>query len=116
MIRSRQSWQTIALSRNRTVTAQQTKAIMQPTLSNRQLAALKARIDFTAFCRAVYLPYQHAPHLALIQRALKVVDRYIETKGVEGIGRLRIELPPRHGKSQLVARLFPAWQMGRCPD
>src|SRR5260221_14670706 len=109
MSRSRRSCQT-----TRTATAK--KATMQATLSNRQLAALKARIDFTAFCRAVYLPYQHAPHLALIQRALADVARYIETKGTQGIGRLRIELPPRHGKSQLVARLFPAWQMGRCPD
>src|SRR5262245_9560560 len=89
---------------------------MSVSLSPRQLAALKARIDLTAFCRAVYPPYQHAPHIELISQALANVARHIETRGAEGIGRLRIELPPRHGKSQLVARLFPAWMMGRSPD
>jgi predicted phage terminase large subunit-like protein len=85
-------------------------------LTRRELAALRARRDFPAFCRVVYRPYQHAPHIALIAAALADVARYIETQGRKGVGRLRIELPPRHGKSQLVARLFPAWIMGRNPD
>lgn len=44
------------------------------------------------------------------------VTRYVETGGAEGIGRLAVFIPPRHGKSMTVARLFPAWFLGRNPD
>ena len=30
--------------------------------------------------------------------------------------RLIVMMPPRHGKSELVSRLFPAWILGRNPD
>ena len=32
------------------------------------------------------------------------------------ISRLIINVPPRHGKSQLSSRMFPAWFMGRHPE
>jgi len=85
-------------------------------LLRHQLAALKARRDFTSFKFAVYRPYIHAPHLELIDRALMDVARYLETGGKQGIGKLRIELPPRHGKSVTTARLFVAWVLGRIPN
>lgn len=43
------------------------------------------------------------------------VTRYVETGGREGLGRIMIFLPPRHGKTQTVSRLFPAWFLGRNP-
>lgn len=72
--------------------------------------------DFTAFKQALWPLYRHAPHLSLIDEALVAVARHVESGGMEGIGRLAIFLPPRHGKSQTVARLFPAWFLGRNPD
>ena len=30
--------------------------------------------------------------------------------------RLMLLLPPRHGKSELASRMFPAWHLGRNPD
>lgn len=30
--------------------------------------------------------------------------------------RLMLLMPPRHGKSELASRMFPAWHMGRNPD
>ena len=30
--------------------------------------------------------------------------------------RLMLLMPPRHGKSELASRVFPAWHLGRCPD
>src|SRR5262249_60838386 len=30
--------------------------------------------------------------------------------------RLMIVVPPRHGKSELASRRFPAWYLGRHPD
>ncbi len=88
----------------------------RPDLTARQLVALRARIDFATFARCVYLPYRIAAHLRLINQALAQVARFVETNGAEGISRLRIEMPPRHGKSQTAARLFPTWFLGRNPD
>jgi len=44
------------------------------------------------------------------------VARYLLTGGAEGIGRLMIFMPPRHGKTQNVSRFFPAWLLGQNPD
>lgn len=53
--------------------------------------------------------YQFNWHHHKIIRALELV--------AEGeIKRLIIEAPPRHGKSELVSRLFSAWLLGRDPD
>lgn len=78
--------------------------------------AAACRLSFTAFCRVALPAYEHPPHLAMIDRALHQVARYVESDGAEGIGRLAIELPPRHGKSVKAARLFPSWLIGRNPD
>lgn len=75
-----------------------------------------ARHDLTAFDRYMFRRYDAAPHLRLVNRALMDVARYLQTDGREGIGRLIIEAPPRHGKSLSTARLFPAWALGRMPD
>ena len=47
---------------------------------------------------------------------LELVETYIRTGGKTGIGRLMILMPPRHGKTELVSKHFPAWVMGRNPD
>lgn len=53
-----------------------------------------------------WVPYEH---LLLIDEALlKVASREIT--------RLLIEVPIRHGKSELVSRYGPAWWLGRYPD
>lgn len=31
-------------------------------------------------------------------------------------GRLIVQMPPRHGKSELISRYFPAWYLGTFPD
>jgi predicted phage terminase large subunit-like protein len=80
-----------------------------------EAAYARAQWDFTAFKRVVWRRYQHAPHLAVIDRALVQVARYVETGGREGIGRLMLFGPPRHGKS-MTARLFAPWFLGRNPD
>jgi predicted phage terminase large subunit-like protein len=79
-------------------------------------AYTKAQWDFTSFKRILYKRYQNPPHMALIDRALTQCLKYIETEGQSGISRLIIEVPPRHGKTLTVSRLFPAWALGRNPD
>lgn len=73
-------------------------------------------ISFTDFKRQIYKGYQHAAHLEQLDAMLTQVARYSETNGQEGIGYLIITMPPRHGKTVTVSRLFPTWFIGRNPD
>jgi predicted phage terminase large subunit-like protein len=50
-----------------------------------------------------------AAHHQLIARRLEAVER-------GEIDRLMIFMPPRHGKSELASKRFPAWCMGRDPS
>lgn len=73
--------------------------------------------DFSAFKLRAWRQYRHANHLELIDRALEAVERYARTGDAKnGIRNLLIMLPPRHGKSLTVSRLWPAWFLGRNPN
>lgn len=87
-------------------------------LTDRERAKYLARLDLAAFAACIYPSYQKPvpAHLAMINSALEAVAQYIESDGAEGIGKLRIEVHPRSGKSQTVARIFPAWVLGKFPD
>lgn len=60
--------------------------------------------------------YENAKHQLLLQEKLEQVELYIRSKGEQGIGRLIVTMPPRHGKSENVSIRFPAWFLGRNPD
>lgn len=73
------------------------------------LARRKAKeslIDFTKYTNDLYRP---APHHELIAKKLEQVAN-------GEITRLIICMPPRHGKSELASRRFPAWYLGRYPS
>lgn len=53
--------------------------------------------------------WQRAPHLELLCEKLERVAR-------GEILRLIVNLPPRHGKSEIVSKKFPAWYLGNYPD
>lgn len=72
--------------------------------------------SLTAFKLAVSSIYKHAKHLALLDEYLEKVTRYVESGGNDGIGRLIIAMPPRHGKSLTVSKLYPPWHLGRNPN
>lgn len=74
------------------------------------------RDSFAFFKAFIWRRYIRAAHLTLLDKKLEAVTRYVETGGAEGIGQLLIEMPPRHGKTQSISRLFPAWFLGRNPD
>lgn len=48
-------------------------------------------------------------HLTLLNRKLLDV-------AAGRVKRLAVSMPPRHGKSELVSRYFPAWYLGSFPD
>jgi predicted phage terminase large subunit-like protein len=50
-----------------------------------------------------------APHLALLNRKLGAV-------AAGRVNRLLVSIPPRHGKSELISKYFPAWLLGTFPD
>lgn len=68
--------------------------------------AQNSLIAFTEYTNAVYAA---AGHHARIAAKLESVER-------GEIDRLAIFMPPRHGKSELASRRFPAWYLGRNPD
>lgn len=71
---------------------------------------------FTKYKQAIWRQYQGAPHLDLLDWHLMEVERYVRTGGLEGIGRLIVEFPPRHSKTLTASKLFPSWFVGRNPD
>jgi predicted phage terminase large subunit-like protein len=76
----------------------------------------QARRNFLKFCQYVDPRYETPAHVRYVAEKLQQVARYIESGGQDGIGRLMIELPPRHGKSEMASRKFPAYFLGRRPD
>src|ERR1043165_1575588 len=66
----------------------------------------KARAGLLPFTEYTNPAYVAAPHHALIAEKLEAVER-------GEIKRLMILMPPRHGKSELASRRFPAWFIGR---
>ena len=69
----------------------------------------RARNNLSAFCSYTTPAWTVAPHLQLICDHLEAVAR-------GEIKRLMILMPPRHGKSELASRHFPAWYLGNYPD
>ena len=55
-----------------------------------------------------YARYVTAPHHKLVSEQLERVER-------REIDRLIIEMPPRHGKSELASKSYPSWCLGRNP-
>lgn len=73
-------------------------------------------VTFRAFKEHLYPHYLHAPHLELIDSALMSAMQYVETGGAKGHGFWIFELPPRHGKTVSISRLFPPYALGLHPD
>jgi predicted phage terminase large subunit-like protein len=79
---------------------------LQQEAASELLARRKARNGLLAFSEYTNAAYIAAPHHRLIAEKLEAVER-------GEIKRLMIAMPPRHGKSELASRRFPAWYIGR---
>lgn len=75
------------------------RELLSRRLSRRSL------LPFIEYSRAGYKP---AGHHRRICDALEAVER-------GELDRLAIFMPPRHGKSEIASRRFPAWYIGRNP-
>lgn len=99
--------------------SEKSPALQELKAAKRMLAIKRANIDLLQFTQ-VTMPgvsdpgdvaqsrYKAARHHKVIAAALESVE-----KG--DIKRLIITIPPRHGKSELASRRFPAWFVGRDP-
>lgn len=74
----------------------------------RELDTRKARQSLLKFTEYTNPLYKRARHHELIADKLEAVER-------GEIDRLMIFMPPRHGKSELASKRFPAWCLGRDP-
>jgi predicted phage terminase large subunit-like protein len=72
--------------------------------------------ELVEFGQYIYPWWDPAPVHELICKELEDVYRYIETQGEEGTQALIVEVPPQHGKSTIVSRMFPAWVIGKQPN
>ncbi len=69
---------------------------------------MKAKRSLLAFTEFTNQLYKRANHHAQIADKLEAVER-------GELDRLMIFMPPRHGKSELASKRFPAWCLGRQP-
>ena len=75
----------------------------------RVLLRYAAKESLRSFAEYVFPGYECPPHILRSIEALEQVER-------GEIKRLLITTAPRHGKSQLVSQIYPAWILGRHPD
>ena len=90
-------------SKSQTLTKEQIlKSYSTPGIRKTLTPAGLAKID-TNF------KWQYADHLKKLNLVLlKIANR--------DINRLMVFMPPRHGKSELISKYFPAWYIGTHPD
>ena len=82
-----------------------------------ELAARKKRQaaydDLIAFCLYMDPNYKVGRHHRILANELMAIERGADAE--DGKDRVCVNIPPRHGKSQLVSIYFPAWFIGRNP-
>jgi predicted phage terminase large subunit-like protein len=86
------------------------------TFNKADKSAYHASVSFADFKARAYPRFIPTAFHALLDSYLEQVELYVRTGGKQGIGRLMVFMPPRHGKSLSVSKLFPAWFIGRNPD
>ena len=65
--------------------------------------------DLIAFCKLMMPSFVVGRHHRILAAMLMAIERGDKD-------RICVNIPPRHGKSQLVSIFFPAWYLGRNPD
>lgn len=85
-------------------------------IASQLLARRRARESLIGFTEYTYPRYRTAPHHRLIAKQLERVARKDPITGKREVDRLMLFVPPRHGKSELASKRFPAWYLGHFPE
>ena len=75
----------------------------------RRQQSKRCQNDLIEFCKKMQPDYKVGKHHRILANML--MDIAVGKKD-----RVCVNIPPRHGKSQLVSIYFPAWFLGRHPD
>ena len=77
-------------------------------LTNRRYKT-KVVDDLIAFCKHMQPDYKVGKHHRMLANLLMDIEQGKKD-------RICVNILPRHGKSQLVSIMFPAWFLGQYPD
>jgi predicted phage terminase large subunit-like protein len=77
-------------------------------LAKRRINKL-AHDDLIEFCKIMQPDYIVGKHHRILADLLMAIERGDKDRAC-------VNIPPRHGKSQLVSIFYPAWYLGRNPD
>lgn len=90
---------------------------MATELTTEELSQIYAlgREDLMAYAILTDPAYTENWHLELIAKELEEIEQSFKTVRTKQTF-LIIEVPPRHGKSQLASIIFPAWFLGKNPE
>lgn len=83
------------------------KKLIEKSKAAKKELAKRHLIDFLEYDSNY--KWKRAKHLNLLCKKLEEIE-----KG--NLKRLMVFLPPRHGKSEVVSKKFPAWYLGKNPD
>ena len=75
---------------------------------NKRSNSKRAYDDLIEFCKYMQPDYIVGKHHRILADMLMAIERGDKD-------RICVNIPPRHGKSQLVSIMFPAWFLGRNP-
>jgi len=82
-------------------------ALVEELATRKRVAAIHD--DLIEFCKHMQEDYIVGRHHRILADLLMAIERGDED-------RICVNIPPRHGKSQLVSIYFPAWFLGRNPN
>jgi hypothetical protein len=85
------------------------KALRAKQAAQLVLKRREAQRSLLSFTRYTFPEFETSQHHECIIDALQRVEAGL-------CRRLIIQMPPRHGKSELASRRFPAWFMGKHPN
>ncbi len=88
---------------------------MESLLSQEYGTPTTNHLSLTDFKKQFWRNYTHLPYMDTVDAVLTQVTEYVTSGGQSGISRLMIFMPPRHGKTLTVSRLFPAWLLAYQP-
>jgi predicted phage terminase large subunit-like protein len=75
-----------------------------------------ARDDLIEFCKLMQPDYKVGKHHRVLADMLMELEKGVNSPHLPSKDRICVNMPPRHGKSQLISIYFPAWFFGRNPD
>ena len=85
---------------------------------NRELLRKALRLQICRQCFGAFVQHVQPGYLMgwVHERICAELDRFLQAVVDGKSPRLMLTLPPRHGKSTLASRCFPAYVLGRYPD